>query len=111
MATSDSSPDGSDSLTRRQRDVLAKIGEDLRASDFFLAERLTGDDPADFAGAPPVWAVQTTRLGLILIAVALFIPFEWWSWLALLTMPVFSYRVLGARTADDGLPGTERDNP
>ena len=51
------------------------------------------DDPAELFDAAPAWVRWTTGIGLISMAVALLIPYEWWNQLATLGALVLAARV------------------
>jgi hypothetical protein len=96
MSASAFQPDESDFLTSREKKALAGIAHDLRTSDPPLAGLLTGD-PLDHMSVPPVWILRVGRVAILMMPIALFVPFDWWAVLAALAAAVTAYRLLRAR--------------
>jgi hypothetical protein len=111
MAGSASTPDGSCFLTWRERKILAGIAEGLSTSDPSLAEQLTDDDPAELVYTPPAWTVHVSRVGILMIPVVMVIPFELWSGLVILAIPVVAYKLLHGRTSGQRASGKGDRSP
>ncbi len=101
MDTSPSDPDGSGTLTRRERRILAEIEDELRASDALL-------DVAVTDGVLPLspWLIWVGRAALILLPLVLLLPFVWWSGVAALAATAVVFRLLrDVRPGRGGGPG------
>jgi Protein of unknown function (DUF3040) len=96
MSASAFHPDESDFLTPREKKALAEIAEDLRTSDPPLAGQLTGD-PVDHLSVPPVWILHVARAAILMMPIALFVPYDWWAELGAVAVAVAAYRLLRAR--------------